>query len=258
MKSIRGYLSTKKLKARLEQPPVVFVQHVDGVEIKFAVHTWVEYHNRARDSYTGEPDTVKWIKENIRKDDVFWDIGANVGAYSLLAAKIELESKIVAFEPYIPTFAHLWDNIVLNTLQDRIVPLCVALSDRTHIDVLGIGDTRAGSSEHVLGRKGKGLTQPSQTMAADDVVKVLHVRSPTLVKLDVDGYELSVLAGMQELLRSPSLRSLIIEVERGTTDKGVAEMLETVGFCTTFKEVPEDRGAVFNVVYSRMSNSANS
>lgn len=134
MKSISGYLRTRSLRRRLEQPPVIFMQEAAGVEILFSVHTWLEYHNRARDSYTGEPETVDWIRSNLRAGDTLWDVGANVGAYSLLAPKLVPGSAVVVLERYIPTFAHLWKNIAINRCENQITPLCVALSEHSAVD----------------------------------------------------------------------------------------------------------------------------
>jgi len=224
---------------------------VENVEILFAVHNWIEYHNRARDSYTGEPDTVAWIRKNLKAGDVLWDVGANVGAYSILAAKLVPKSTVVAFEPYIPTFAHLWDNIVLNACTERIVPVCTALSDHTTLDNLGISDPRAGSSQHVLGGKNFGLLQPSISIRGDDLIPLFNFQKPNLVKLDVDGYELQVLKGMTRLLKDHSLRSLIVEVESGKSEQPVSDLLSRAGF----ERVSDSKGLtgipVFNVVYER-------
>lgn len=251
MKSLSGYLRTRKLQARLEKPPVVVRRHVEGVKILFAVHTWIEYHNRARDSYTGEPDTVAWIKKNLKPGDVLWDVGANVGAYSLFAAKVVPQSTVVAFEPYIPTYAHLWDNIVLNVCADRIVPVCMALSDHTSVDSLGISDPRAGSSQHVLGGKDFDLAQASISIRGDDLIPLFSFQKPNLVKLDVDGYEVHVVRGMTRLLEDRSLRSLIVEVDSGKTEQPVSDLLSRAGFervsdSSAFSGVP-----AFNVVYER-------
>jgi len=235
----------------LEKPPVVVRQAIEGIEILFAVHTWVEYHNRARDSYTGEPDMVEFIKYNLSNVDVFWDVGANVGAYSLLSAKIAPNVKVVAFEPYIPTYAHLWDNIVLNGCAERITPLCMALSHCTRLDSLGISDPRAGSSEHVLGRKNTDLTQPSVAITGDDAIRLFRIQSPTIVKIDVDGYEISVIEGMVNTLKNISLRTLIIEVERNKTEDGVFDLMNEAGFERVSDSSSITDGRVFNVVYRR-------
>ena len=173
MKSLTGYLRTRKLRSRLETPPIVIKQQIENIDISFAVHTWVEYHNRATTSYSGEPDMVEFIRKNMRSNDVFWDVGANVGAYSLLAAKINSSgSQVIAFEPYIPTFAHLWDNIVLNNCNEKVIPLCVALADHTNLDFLGVSDPRAGSSEHTIGDPNLKLTQPSFAIKGDEALTI--------------------------------------------------------------------------------------
>ena len=126
MKSLRGFLRTKYLQRRLEQAPVVVDATVPGAEVtvSFSVHTWFEYHNRAHASYTGEPDMVEWLKNMLVPGDVFWDIGANVGAYSILAAKLCPGAQVFSFEPFIPTFAHLWENVVLNDVATQVFPIC--------------------------------------------------------------------------------------------------------------------------------------
>lgn len=251
MKSLTGFLKTLWLKNRLEKPPVVFRQNVEKIEILFAVYTWLEYHNRARDSYTGEPEMVKWIKENLKRGDVLWDVGANVGAYSLLAAKLVPDSTVIAFEPYIPTFAHLWENVSLNSLAKQIVPICAALSDKTAIDNLGISDPRPGSSEHVLGSKDFQAFQPSVAMSGDAAISMLGVSPPSLLKVDVDGYEGHVLKGMSTLLKNASLRSCIIEVQRGKTDEPVNELMQLAGFVRNGDCSPFTGGPVSNVIYNR-------
>lgn len=251
MKSLTGFLRTRYLNWKLERRPVVVKTQACGVEVAFCVYTWVEYHNRALLSYVGEPDTVQWIRANLRSGDVLWDIGANVGAYSLLAAKLIPGASVAAFEPYIPTFSHLWENIAQNGLSSQIVPICVALSDRTAIDELGISDPRAGSAEHVLGRKDMKSSQPSVGIMGDDACKILGVAPPTLLKVDVDGYEVHVLKGMASALRDSKLRSCIVEVERGKTEDTVDGLMEAADFVrlsdsSALCEVP-----VFNVIYGR-------
>jgi len=251
MKSLSGYLRTRKLKRILERPPYIFDQQVEGTEIRFVVHTWIEYHNRARDSYTGEPDMVEFIKGNLKTGDVFWDIGANVGAYALLAAKLIPNLEIFAFEPYIPTYAHLWDNIAINRCNDSVVPLCMGLSDLTRMDRLGVSDPRAGSSEHVLGGGNFDVTQPSIAMRGDDAIGILGVKTPSVVKMDVDGYEVRVLRGMSGMLNGDQLRSMIIEVDERSTATDVGGMMKSHGFEPVSDSQSFTGAPVFNVVYQR-------
>lgn len=251
MKSLFGFVRTKILRRKLERRPVLVRTKAAGTEIVFAVYTWPEYHNRARDSYTGEPDMVQWLQSHIRPGDVLWDVGANVGAYSLLAAKLEPSLSVVAFEPYIPTFSHLWENISVNHIENQVVPLCMALSDKNALSKLGVHDSRAGSSEHVLGGEGFELYQFSSAVTGDVAVSMLGVKAPTLIKIDVDGYEVNVLKGMAEILGVSTLRSCIVEVERGKTEANVDNLMRSVNFNRESDSSAVSGGPVFNVVYVR-------
>jgi len=231
MPSLRGFLKRKWLQSKLEQPPLIVEAPVPGttVSVSFAVHTWFEYHNRAQGSYVGEPDMVDWLKSELRAGDVLWDIGANVGAYSILAAKLCPGASVVAFEPFIPTFAHLWDNAVLNGVAPQIHALNVGLSAKSAPTFLGVSDPRAGSSQHQVGGEASQTRQNLLAFAGDDVVGRLGMPSPTLLKLDIDGLEVAAVEGLRQTLRDSRLRSVMIEVELGKTEKPVQELCEAAG-----------------------------
>ena len=161
MKSLRGFLHRKRLERRLERPSVLVETAVPGtgVSVSFSVHTWIEYHHRARDSYTGEPDMTEWLKTTLQPGDVLWDIGANVGAYAILAAKLCPGARVFAFEPFIPNLSHLWENIVLNNVTAQVFPICAGLSNRTAPESLSVCDPRAGSAGHQVGETGGQLQQ---------------------------------------------------------------------------------------------------
>jgi FkbM family methyltransferase len=252
-RSLKGFLQARTLRKRLEQPPVVIRQRVSETEIAFSVHTWVEYHNRALQSYTGEPDMVMWLRNNLRADDVLWDVGANVGAYSLLAAKLVPATSVIAFEPFIPSFSHLWQNILLNGLEMQIVPLCLALSDKSGVDFLGVNDPRAGSAEHVLGGKDFMTYQSVSAITGDAAIAGLGIKAPTLLKIDVDGYEVNVLKGMASMLEKITLRTCIVEVEREKTEAKVDSLMRSAKFNRESDSSTLSQGPVFNVVYVRPS-----
>src|SRR5262245_63764815 len=75
-----------------------------------------------------EPWTVAWIEESMGGGGVLYDVGANVGAFSLVAAKVcARRGTVVAFEPGFASYAHLCANIVLNHCEPIIVPVPLAL-----------------------------------------------------------------------------------------------------------------------------------
>jgi FkbM family methyltransferase len=177
-----------------------------------------------------EPFTIEWIHRRIRPGDVLYDIGANVGVYSLVAAKKPGGgARVVSFEASYATVGSLCANIVLNQLAGQIMPLPIALSDATGMNVFSLRDLKAGAARHALGydppEDGPTLyQQPVLMFTLDDVIEMFQLPLPNHIKLDVDGGELAVLRGAVRTLRSPSLHSMLVEVS--TTQSGeVTELL---------------------------------
>jgi FkbM family methyltransferase len=222
-----------------------------SVAVSFAVHTWLEYHNRAQASYSGEPDMVEWLRTTLRAGDVLWDVGANVGAYSILAAKLCPGARVVSFEPFIPTFSHLWENIVLNGVTAQVTPICAGLADHTAPTSLAVNDPRAGSSHHQVGQSGGQLQQGVLAVRGDDARALLGVPAPTLLKLDIDGLEIAAVEGLRETLHLPGLRSTMIEIESGKTEEPVQRLCEAAGFQRVPNPQTQPTHGVFNARFEK-------
>lgn len=177
-----------------------------------------------------EPWTVEWIEEHLRPGDVLYDIGANIGVYTLIAAaKARGSATVVAIEPGYANFGGLCDNLLLNGMTDGVIPLPTLLGERTRLGSLAYRDTSAGAAIHVLDGNEGAYTQPMLVYALDDLLDQFDLPAPTLIKLDVDGAEGLVLAGASKTLRRPELRSLVVEVETDQTE-AVLGALESAGF----------------------------
>jgi FkbM family methyltransferase len=168
-----------------------------------------------------EPFTIDWIHARIAPGDVLYDIGANVGAYSLVAAKQPGGgARVFAFEPSYPNVAALYANIALNDAASQITPLPVALSGRTAMSLFHLRDPQPGGARHVLDvtagepprEAPAGCPQPVMMFRLDDLVETFGLPQPNHIKLDVDGGEIEVISGATRTLASPALRSLLIEV----------------------------------------------
>jgi FkbM family methyltransferase len=220
------YLRRARRAVSRREYPVV-PQHIGrldyaGAEILVGVTSRSELTSRLRPA-AKEPWTVAWIERSVRAGDVLWDVGANIGAYSLIAASLGREAvTIVAAEPAFPNYAALCDNVVLNGRQEAVLPLPVLLGRSTGLVTLGIAE--AGAAEHQVG--GGGL--PTLSYRLDDLVSGLGVPAPTLLKIDVDGAEADVLAGADAALARPELRTVLVEIERAGGD-AVAETLQAAG-----------------------------
>jgi FkbM family methyltransferase len=175
---------------------------------------------RASSILSKEPDTIAWI-DNFEAGDVFWDIGANVGVFSLYAAR-RRGARVLAFEPSADNFMVLCKNIDLNALNDSIVPYCIALAGATELGVLNSPLREMGAALHQFGRKGEisrywngGQSACVQGMVGfkiDDFVQQFRPPFPTRLKLDVDGLELQILHGAGQTLRDMRLQSVMAEL----------------------------------------------
>ncbi|MGI9111301.1 MAG: FkbM family methyltransferase [Gaiellaceae bacterium] len=218
-----------KVRRALAQK-VVRIDH-PTLDVRIRVTTGATARLRV-ESVAKEPWTVAWLERTVRSGDVVWDVGANVGVYALVAARLLGEDGlVVAVEPGYANFAALCDNIVLNELDERIVPLPLVLGDAARTATLDYSDLRAGSALHLLDGSAGGAPyrQPVLVHTLDQVVESFGVEPPTLLKLDVDGGEISVLAGAEATLRREELRSILVEVETELTE-GVLGALLAAGF----------------------------
>lgn len=181
------------------------------------------------ESVAKEPWTVAWLERTVRPGDVVWDVGANIGVYTLLAARLlGDDGTVVAVEPGYANFAALCDNIVLNGLGEQVVPLPLVLGESARTATLDYSDLRAGSALHLVDGSAGGAPyrQPVLVHTVDQVVESFGVEPPTLLKLDVDGGEAAVLAGAVAALARSELRSVLVEIESELTEDVVSALAE--------------------------------
>ena len=204
----------------------------DKAEIYLRLGSFREFQRLG--SCASEPWTVEWIEKWVEQDDVVYDLGANIGAYSLVAAK-GAGARVYAFEPVYSTYAALVDNVALNGLEGRVVPLPIAVADTSGLASISLSDTAAGAAMHAMGERaleGGGapvLRQPVLSFTLDEAVERFQLPAPTHLKLDVDGAENLVLAGAQETLKQPGLRTVLAEIGRGEEEEKARAAIESSG-----------------------------
>jgi FkbM family methyltransferase len=237
--SLIGHLPARAVLAVRRNTELIEKMDYRRHEVLLNVSSEIE-HLLRRHSCEKEPETIDWIESFFKQGEVFYDVGANVGAYSLVASRFcERNLRVFAFEPGFTTFPQLCKNIILNGCQESIIPLQVALSDETRLDVFNYNNLTPGGAIHALGRpldyKGEKfepvLKQPVISYRIDDLLKHLCLPVPNHVKIDVDGIEFSVLKGAAETLRNHSVRTVMLEIQEGDEEASrIVEYLRGSGF----------------------------
>jgi len=194
---------------------------------------------RAETFETKEPETLKWIDE-YGGDGAFYDIGANVGLYSLYFALTQSGS-VFAFEPSALNLRLLAQNISDNGLAERIAIVPVALSDKNQFASFRLSMLEEGGSMstfgELFGHDGESLSvemaYETLGMSLDFMLESgLISEPPALLKIDVDGIEHLILRGARSALAGTALRSILIEVNEEFTDLRleVQQTLRDFGF----------------------------
>tara|TARA_B100001564_G_scaffold359273_1_gene380416 strand:+ start:356 stop:1132 length:777 start_codon:yes stop_codon:yes gene_type:complete len=208
-------------------------------------------------SERGEPETFEWIRTNLKDGDILWDIGANIGVFSLYAA-LEKKNKVLSLEPSAESYATLNANIRLNGLDEYIQALCFAGSKETNLLDLFMKDTSAGASHNSIGsgsnQFGEFEVNGFQSVIAiklDDLYELKGVPSPNHMKLDVDGKELEILEGATHLLSK--IDSLLVEIEGNNLKENLIKIENIISLAGLSEEVSwRDKGSGRNRLYSRI------
>lgn len=235
------------------------VRKLDFSERPVFLHAESDVELRVRlNSVAKEPEMLPWLRGALQPGDTFYDIGANVGAYSLLAAALhDGEVNVVAFEPSATNYAQLCRNLALNPSSRRTTPLPVALADRRSLLEFGYSDLTAGAALHgvgeLVGSPNDIYTQKVLAMRLDDVIREYGLPVPNVMKIDIDGGELAMARGAEATMRDTRLRALLIELEDETPE--THEVFRLLGDCGL---AGTDRGqwtdAVFRGRRTRFAN----
>ncbi|HEY0161782.1 MAG TPA: FkbM family methyltransferase [Edaphobacter sp.] len=159
--------------------------------------------------YTGLSDffDCAFLLHLLREGDLFVDVGANAGIYTVLAAGAA-GSEVVSVEPIPQTFQRLCANIRVNSVSDKVAAHNVGLSSKE-------GMLRFTSSRDTMNKVVEDLSYdgPSLNVPVYSLDTLLRGRIPQLIKIDVEGWESEVIAGSASTLRDSSLMGLIVETD---------------------------------------------
>lgn len=188
-----------------------------------------------------DASTVAWLR-GFGAGDVFYDVGASCGPITLSAGAWHGDRvTVVAVEPGYANFESLARHLWQNGLPSSVIPLQIALLDRTGVEPITYYKTSsAGSSLYAVGaeRRDPELvpveTQMVATYRLDDLIDVLGLPEPTHIRIDVDGTEGSLLDGATRTLERGAVEDLLVKIidqdRSGTRLRSVEQLLERHGY----------------------------
>ena len=207
------------------------------INLTFRISSGVELQ---RVKSKGQPFILNEFLGLLTPGSVYYDIGANIGIFALPAAKmVGPDGLVVAFEPAAANYHRLVENVELNHL-DNVLAFSLALGSENRTCLLYRPTDRLGEGGNslLMPRVPKGTASRIQLARLDDLVSLWGFALPNFAKIDVEGGELEVLAGMPRILANEELHTLVCEVRSAhggpngqqPNDEAVAQVLAPHGF----------------------------
>ena len=161
---------------------------------------------------------MRFVLDTLRSGDLFVDIGANVGSYTVLASKV-CGAHAVSVEPDPGTVRSLRRNVEVNGITGKVRIVGSALGSTS-------GNASFTIGRDTMNRVAKPEDTNVRTLKLSTLDDIMNGETPTLIKIDVEGYEAEVFRGGQATLNNPTLKAIITE----TLDQEVLEILSKAGF----------------------------
>ena len=240
--------------------PEITVDAVDFASISNDPTIWFRTGHgrlfwRATETPSLDPDTNEWIK-TFTKNDVFYDVGANIGLYSIMAAKF-MRATVFAAEIDLMNARMLYENVYMNNCQDNVTILPIGLDSHSHREKLFLKTMSYGDALHNLREPNELIFDPNTiqvnvpVFSLDDLIKILCLPAPTKIKIDVDGADLDVLKGSINALKT--VTSLVIEyMPNSVTRNEIHKFLSNLEFTFNFDSVGEQSWGTVDGFFSKI------
>jgi FkbM family methyltransferase len=208
-----------------------------------------------------EFEEMTFVAHFLRPGEIFVDVGANIGAFTILATGVA-GAKTIAFEPSADTFYLLERNIRLNGLQNSVKVLCTAVGRNDGEAQFSVG---LGTENHITdGSAANGSLNVKMTTLDKELVG----QPPDLLKMDVEGFETEAFAGATYTLRQPRLQAIIVErnnlgARYGFDEESLHREIRQCGFIPcNYKPFARELtrvgdGSIGNIIYVRDFAAAN-
>ncbi len=213
----------------------------DKKYISFYTPTTISSY-RSKTFFSKEPDTINWLNNLGKRNKVLYDIGGNMGIYSIYFSK-KFNSLSYIFEPSFRNLNLIERNIRLNNVNNKISIIPNPIYKKNIVSKLfQLKSNVAGSAtstfdnKNIKERLSNLIAQKSQmiginvlSFSLDNLVRNKIIKKPDLIKIDVDGNEYDVILGAQKTLLNGKNLSILIEIQSYNKNKTL-KLLKRLGF----------------------------
>lgn len=214
-----------------------FITKYDStLKIKVNLSDWIQQQIFFLDY--SDINGISFLKKTLKKDNVFIDIGANIGAYTLIASKlVEKTGMVIAFEPVNTINKMLIDNIKMNGLTNIIVEKKAVYDQNTNLELFISNEQNMGMSSILNHSHESGEKQKIEAITLDNYVQLKKLAKIDLVKIDIEGAEIHALKGMKQSLVKFK-PTLIIEISDGILENSSVKSNAIYDFLFDLNYVP--------------------
>ena len=169
------------------------------LKIKLRLRDWIQQQIYFFGFY--DERGILFIKSHLKSGDTFIDIGGNIGAYTLIAAKIVAKKgSVIAFEPVSRVRNRLMENVQLNNFQQVLIEPLAVFDSNTELELHISNEENFGMSSIHAHDENSGITEKVKAIRLDDYLLNNEIRQVDLIKIDIEGAELFALKGMKTTL----------------------------------------------------------
>lgn len=166
-------------------------------------------------TYLADFEEMLFLLHFLRPGDVFYDIGSNVGSWTILSSGV-VGCRTIAIEPVKETYEQLLKNLYLNRIRKKVVTYNIALGRDEKLVQISRGK---GALNRILSNK-----QEDTEIVSQKSLDVINRKDdPRFLKIDVEGYEMKVIQGGKKTLSNPNLQGLIIELNGNSRKYGFSD-----------------------------------
>ena len=184
-----------------------------------------------------EPEMADTLRAFLKPGDVFVDVGANEGYFSVLGAKqVTQRGRVISVEPQARLLPVIAENLRLNEVTNATVVNMAISASKGSVDLYLAPDTNSGSSGIYNTGKTRRASAPVMTQTLTELLAESNIQEAALIKIDVEGFEYEVVMGSQEVFCERRIRALALEfhpeilASRGLAMAPIGDFLMACGY----------------------------